>query len=156
MQGLVEFHTAKGRTIDFMQFTKILFNPFALWDFGKLDAVVRGNAQQCPRKLDTSFSTQVQSRSSTHNQCSASYLSQVAKSWNIPINQQVTNHLFQPEKSNHGFDLFALNIQRGRDHGLAPYIQWRELCNLSPVNDWLELEKEMRPSSFVVLKQIYQ
>ncbi|XP_046631114.1 peroxidase-like [Daphnia pulicaria] len=126
LQGLVEFHTAKGRTIDFMQFTKILFNPFALWDFGKLDAVVRGNAQQCPRKLDTSFST------------------------------QVTNHLFQPEKSNHGFDLFALNIQRGRDHGLAPYIQWRELCNLSPVNDWLELEKEMRPSSFVVLKQIYQ
>ncbi len=72
------------------------------------------------------------------------------------INQQVTNHLFQPEKSNHGFDLFALNIQRGRDHGLAPYIQWREICNLPPVNDWLELEKEMRPSSFVVLKQIYQ
>ena len=59
MQGLVEFHTAKGRTIDYMQFTKILFNPFALWDFGKLDAVVRGNARQCPRKLDTSFSTQV-------------------------------------------------------------------------------------------------
>ena len=64
--------------------------------------------------------------------------------------------MFQPEKSSHGFDLFALNIQRGRDHGLAPYIQWREICNLPPVNDWLELEKEMRPSSFVVLKQIYQ
>jgi hypothetical protein len=62
MQGLVEFHSAKGRTIDYTQFTKILFNPFALWDFGKLDAVVRGNARQCPRKLDTSFSTQVWSR----------------------------------------------------------------------------------------------
>ena len=59
MQGLVEIYGAQGRNVDYMQFTKILFNPFALWDFGKLDAVVRGNAQQCPRKLDTSFSTQV-------------------------------------------------------------------------------------------------
>lgn len=126
LQGLVELYGAQGRNVDYMQFTRILFNPFALWDFGKLDAVVRGNAQQCPRKLDTSFST------------------------------QVTNHLFQPEKSHHGFDLFALNIQRGRDHGLAPYNQWRELCNLSPVNDWPSLEKEMRASSFVVIKQIYQ
>lgn len=69
---------------------------------------------------------------------------------------QVTNHLFQPEKSNFGFDLFALNIQRGRDHGLAPYYQWRELCQVPPVNDWLEMEKVIKPSSFVVLKQLYQ
>ena len=59
MQGLVELYGAQGRNIDYMQFTKILFNPFALWDFGKLDAIMRGNSQQCPRKLDTSFSTQV-------------------------------------------------------------------------------------------------
>lgn len=58
-QGLVEFHGAQGRNVDYAQLMKILFNPFALWDFGKLDAVVRGNAQQCPRKIDTSFSIQV-------------------------------------------------------------------------------------------------
>jgi peroxidase len=29
-----------------------------------------------------------------------------------------------------GFDLFAIDIQRGRDHGLPPYYQWREMCNL--------------------------
>ncbi len=68
----------------------------------------------------------------------------------------MTNHLFQAEKSSYGFDLFALNVQRGRDHGLAPYHQWRELCNLSPVEDWIDLEKEMRPTSLAVLKRIYQ
>lgn len=65
MQGLVELHGLHGRNIDYMQFMKILFNPFALWDFGKLDAIVRGNAQQCPRKLGTSFSTQVYNSTDT-------------------------------------------------------------------------------------------
>ena len=74
----------------------------------------------------------------------------------LVYNKQVTNHLFQPEKSNHGFDLFAINVQRGRDHGLAPYYEWRSLCNLSLVTDWHDLEKETRPTSFTVLKQIYQ
>ena len=64
--------------------------------------------------------------------------------------------MFQPDKSNHGFDLFALNVQRGRDHGLAPYYQWRELCNLSVVNNWEDLELQIRPVSFNVLKKIYK
>ncbi len=36
-------------------------------------------------------------------------------------------------------DLVALNLQRGRDHGLAPYLKWRDLCGLSSVNGWKDL-----------------
>ena len=33
-------------------------------------------------------------------------------------------------------DLVALNVQRGQDHGLAPYVKWRQLCGLQSVKSW--------------------
>lgn len=67
----------------------------------------------------------------------------------------MTNHLFQPENTTHGTDLFAVNIQRGRDHGLPAYHQWREVCNLPPVNDWSDLTEHIKPDALVVLQQVY-
>ncbi|KAL4222662.1 hypothetical protein ACF0H5_018703 [Mactra antiquata] len=42
----------------------------------------------------------------------------------------VRNKLFLDKKKGHGLDLPALNIQRGRDHGIPPYNHWRVYCNL--------------------------
>lgn len=41
----------------------------------------------------------------------------------------------------------AINIQRGRDHGLPSYTQWREPCGLSPITDWNDLERVVGPKS---------
>lgn len=43
----------------------------------------------------------------------------------------VTDHLFESSNaSRDGTDLLAINVQRGRDHGLPPFNAWREYCGL--------------------------
>lgn len=36
-------------------------------------------------------------------------------------------------------DLISLDLQRGRDHGLPPYVAWREACRLTPIRNWGQL-----------------
>ena len=51
---------------------------------------------------------------------------------------EITEHLFE-QANNIALDLGALNIQRGRDHGLPPYNKWREYCGLTVANDFKDL-----------------
>ncbi|CAL8130640.1 unnamed protein product [Orchesella dallaii] len=53
--------------------------------------------------------------------------------------QSVTNHLFEGQSA-FGLDLMSLNIQRGRDHGIPPYNDWREVCGLKRLTSWRDFE----------------
>lgn len=68
---------------------------------------------------------------------------------------ELRNKLFQPTHKIHGFDLAAINIQRGRDHGMPGYNSWRGFCDLLQPQTLAELgavlKNEMLAKKFLDL-----
>ena len=55
--------------------------------------------------------------------------------------EKLTNHLFENSVGDKAsaMDLIALNIQRGRDHGVPGYNAYREKCGLNKASDFDDL-----------------
>lgn len=72
------------------------------------------------------------------------------------ISSELTNHLFQTSGFPFGMDLAAINIQRGRDHGLPSYTAWREPCGLIPLRNWTDFERIMSIETVQRLISLYE
>ena len=48
-------------------------------------------------------------------------INQVAQAFDHAVTQEVTNHLFEEPGKKFGMDLAAINMQRGREHGIPGY-----------------------------------
>lgn len=59
---------------------------------------------------------------------------------------QVTNHIFAKPNQPFGNDLIAIDINRGRDHGLPSYNAVRAACGLHPLKSFSQLKTEIRNS----------
>lgn len=58
------------------------------------------------------------------------------------LNSELTEKLFRAAHEI-ALDLASLNIQRGRDHALPGYTEWRRMCNLSVPEDFDELSNDI-------------
>ncbi|XP_067657746.1 peroxidase-like [Haliotis asinina] len=72
------------------------------------------------------------------------------------LTQEVTDFLFADSKGN-SLDLAALNIQRGRDHGLPSYTEWRKYCNVPTVTSFSGLASTTHTTTAAnLLKKAYK
>ncbi len=62
--------------------------------------------------------------------------SQEGESWDNAFVPDVTDHLFEGGRGQGGLDLVALNVQRGRDHGLPGYNAYRQVKNDFGFHGW--------------------
>merc|ERR1711963_260178 len=69
---------------------------------------------------------------------------------------EVRNHLFEKSDKSGGLDLVAVNIQRGRDHGIPGYNKYREICTGKKAQDWSDLRKSMEPRHINQLRTVYK
>ena len=84
-------------------------------------------------------------------------ISQMPQTCDAYFSSEVTDHLFQKNKhrENFGEDLLAINIQRGRDHGLPSYNSYRKRCGLAPLTSWNDRPSEHDESFWLNLKEVY-
>lgn len=66
----------------------------------------------------------------------------------------VRDHLFENAHGK-GMDLGALNLQRGRDHGLPPYNAWRKWCGLTVATSFSNLP-DITDEKKAVLAALYR
>lgn len=72
----------------------------------------------------------------------------------------VIKHLFRfpiaaRQNESVGTDILALDIIRGRDHGLATYIDYLKVCTKDEINNWEDLKRYTKEKDVEMLKEIY-
>lgn len=87
------------------------------------------------------------------NHLISSVLQQNAMSLDTSYVDDVANLLFKTR--NVGTDVLALDIQRGRDHGLSSYTNYFKLCTGRSINSWEDLSGIVKPSDLNKLKTAY-
>jgi hypothetical protein len=105
-----------GNVIDAMQLRDVFFRPDVLVDASHADGIL----DDLLMGLTKQMAEQVDSR----------------------IVDEVRSFLFAPNMSI-GLDLAALNIQRGRDHGIPNYNVMREAYGLAPADDFADVTSDV-------------
>lgn len=115
----------------------MLFNPFSLWDGGGVDNAIETAALTSLARADQYFSPEL-----------------TEKLFSDPNDKPVEPT--QTQQGVCGLDLVSLNIQRGRDHGLPAYPEWRKHCKLPTVDRWEDMAFAVDADSLATMQRIFK
>ncbi|VEN35325.1 unnamed protein product [Callosobruchus maculatus] len=130
--GLMKLLAGRNATPEFVQMHKMLFNPFELYQKGRLDETLRGAMGTSIQASDPYFTDELKSH----------------------MFEDSVERMKQPKLC--GLDLVSLNIQRGRDHGLPGYVFWRERCGFKKPTRFDDLESFMERDVLYNIRAIYR
>ena len=65
------------------------------------------------------------------------------------VSEELTERLFEVAHAV-ALDLAAVNIQRGRDHGLPSYADYRQWCGLGGTHSWHDLSDHIKVSVTII------
>ncbi|KAK8761120.1 hypothetical protein V5799_027617, partial [Amblyomma americanum] len=68
----------------------------------------------------------------------------------------VTHHLYRLRNESFGLDLIAINIQRARDHGIRPYVDYFKFCTNVAVTSFDQLKQYIDNNVVELYKQLYK
>lgn len=125
VQGSFNFQTEDGQLIQQFKLRNIFNNPASLYREGNYDGCIHSMINEPSQSIDNHFS------------------------------EELTNHLFQDTNSSFGMDLVAVNIQRGRDHGLPGYNFFRQACGLTKITSFRQLDNVLVEGAGRLFSQLY-
>lgn len=122
----MELRNNKDQIIGEVPLSNTFNNPTLLRLPGMYDNLIRGMTSQPMQELDQFFTS------------------------------EITEKLFRPWNATFGLDIFALNIQRGRDHGLRGFTRYQKQCGLDPIKSFYDLETRIPKHLVSFFKRHYQ
>lgn len=112
-----------------MELHKLLFNPYSLWENKGVDDALGSAINTQLGKSDPFFTTE--------------------------LTEKLFQSRVQEKKPKAGLDLVSLNIQRGRDHGLPTYPEWRIHCGFPAITEWEDMRGVVDDGSLQRMREIY-
>ncbi|KAG4066176.1 hypothetical protein HA402_014476 [Bradysia odoriphaga] len=74
-----------------------------------------------------------------------------------PFSDEIINRIGKNLKNGYGIDLIALDIQRGRDHGIASFVDIRRKCKITPeINSFDDFNLIFNKTNVDLLKKVYK
>lgn len=121
---------------------------------GEISNPVPSGRYQVPFELDDLFYKPKDLRKKEYfGHLIASVLQQNAMSVDTSYVDDLAHQLFKTK--NVGTDGLALDIQRGRDHGLSGYTKYYNLCSGAKINSWSDLAPMMSSQDLTTLQSAY-
>jgi len=92
----------------------------------------------------------------THDELIRGMAAQTVREFDNEFTDELTEWMFKEPKDDFGMDLVAFNVQRGRDHQLPGYIEYRKLCGMGQVYDWGDMANLISREKLDRLKHVYK
>lgn len=172
--------TKDPTTPEYIELHRMLFNPYSLWAAGGLDIAIGSAIDTTLAKSDRYFTRELTEKlfenpmpnnrwETTERQQFRGDGSMNGTTTSPTVSQTPTTPLPSTSSTTAqttpgppttrrtvGLDLVSLNIQRGRDHGLPAYTEWRQLCRLPPADTWEEMAQAVDTESLKSMRAIFK